>query len=75
MWRTSCGTRVLSGAEAKLFAEAFLNLLDEACVFQFEDRELGIETFDSLTNGQKMCVLIPIHLKCWRIVRAAFALL
>jgi hypothetical protein len=29
MWRTSCGDRVLSGAEAKVFAEALLNLLDE----------------------------------------------
>jgi hypothetical protein len=51
---------VLGGAEAKLFAEAFLNLLDEACVFQFEDYELGIETFNSLTYGQKMYVLITV---------------
>lgn len=60
MWRTSCGVRVLSGAEAKLFAEAFLNLLDDAYVFQFEDYEFGIETFDSLTFGQKMYVLMTI---------------
>lgn len=60
MWRTSCGVRVLGGAEAKLFVEAFLNLLDEAYVFQFEDYEFGIETFDSLTYGQKMCVLITV---------------
>jgi len=60
MWRTSSGIRVLSGAEAILFAEAFLNLLDEACEFQFEDCDFGIETFDNLTFGQKMCVLITI---------------
>ena len=60
MWRTSCGVRVLSGAEAKFFAEVFLNLLDEAYVFQFEEYEFGIEIFDSLTFGQKMCVLMTI---------------
>ena len=60
MWRTSCGVRVLSGAEAKLFAEVFLYLLDEACIFQFEDYEFGIETFDNLTFGQKMFVLMTI---------------
>jgi hypothetical protein len=51
---------VLSGAEARLFAEVFLSLLDEACVFQFEDYDFGIETFDNLTFGQKMYVLITI---------------
>jgi len=30
MWRTSCGERTLHGAEARLFAEALLSLLDEA---------------------------------------------
>jgi hypothetical protein len=60
MWRTSSGIRVLNGAEAKLFAEVFLNLLDKSCVFQFEDYEFGIETFDNLTFGQKMCVLMTI---------------
>ena len=60
MWRTSCGERVLSGAEAKVFAEALLNLLDEVTEFDFEDYELGIKCFDTLTSGQKIYVLATI---------------
>jgi len=30
MWRTGCGERTLEGAEAVVFAEALLSLLDEA---------------------------------------------
>jgi hypothetical protein len=60
MWRTSCGERVLSGAEAKVFAEALLNLLDEVTDYDFEDYELGIKCFDTLTFGQKIYVLATI---------------
>lgn len=60
MWRTSCGDRTLQGAEAKLFAEALLNLLDQEDELQFEDCDLGIECFDGLTYGQKISVLHTI---------------
>ena len=60
MWWTSCGERTLEGAEAKLFAEALLDLLDEGAPDQFEDYDLGIEAFDTLTYGQKISVLSTI---------------
>ena len=60
MWRTSCGDRTLKDAEAQLFAEALLNLLDEENDLQFEDCSLGIECFDNLTYGQTISVLHTI---------------
>ena len=57
MWRTSCGDRILSGAEARLFAETLLRLLDEAEVDQFADYPLGVRCFDDLTYGQKIYIL------------------
>lgn len=60
MWRTSCGDRILKGAEARLFAETMLSLLDEAIFDQWEDYDLGIEAFDNLTYGQKASVLSAI---------------
>jgi len=60
MWRTSCGDRTLKGAEARLFAEALLDLLDDEDELQFEDCELGIECFDNLTYGQAIFVLHTI---------------
>jgi len=60
MWRTQYGDRILEGTEAKVFAEALLNLLDEVTLCDFDDYELGIECFDSLTYGQKISVLATI---------------
>ena len=60
MWRTAHGDRILKGAEAKVFAEALLNLLDEVTEFDFEDYESGIKCFDTLTFGQKISVLSRI---------------
>jgi hypothetical protein len=60
MWRTSYGERTLRGAEARLFAEALLSLLDEAQSDQLYDYELGLRCFDSLSYGQKVCVLSTI---------------
>jgi hypothetical protein len=62
MWRTQYGDRILVGAEAKVFAEALLHLLDEfdlfdLCEFEYE---LGIECFDNLTFGQRISVLAII---------------
>jgi len=42
MWRTQYGDRILEGAEAKVFAEVLLNLLDEVTLCDFDDYELGI---------------------------------
>ena len=60
MWRTQHGDRILKGAEAKVFAEALLNLLDEVTEFDFDDYELGVKCFDTLTVGQKISVLATI---------------
>ena len=62
MWRTQYGDRILDGAEAKVFAEALLHLLDEfdlfdLCEFEYE---LGIQCFDTLTFGQRISVLAII---------------
>ena len=60
MWRTSCGERTLYGAEARLFAEALLSLLDEAHTDQLYDYDLGLPCFDNLSYGQKVSVLSTI---------------
>jgi len=60
MWRTSCGTRILEGAEARVFSEALLCLLDEAFMDQFEDYPSGVQCFDDLTYGQKIPVLAKV---------------
>ena len=60
MWRTEYGDRILEGAGAKVFAEALLNLLDEVTLCDFDDYELGIKCFDSLTYEQKIYVLATI---------------
>jgi hypothetical protein len=60
MWRTSCGERTLSGAEARVFAEALLCLLDEALMDRFEDYFSGVNCFDDLTYGQKVAVLVTV---------------
>ena len=60
MWRTSRGERTLKGAQARLFAEALLDLLDQENDLEFENCDLGIECFDSLTYGQTISVLHTI---------------
>jgi hypothetical protein len=57
MWWTANGERVLEGAEARVFAEALLALVDEAYVGHFDDYDLGVNAFDKLTYGQKVAVL------------------
>ena len=57
MWWTSCGERTLEGAEAKVFAEALWDMLDESNLSEFDDYDLGIHAFDGLTYGQKVSVL------------------
>ncbi|MCP4611472.1 MAG: hypothetical protein GY845_22390 [Planctomycetes bacterium] len=59
MWRTDPSDRILEGAEAKLFAESLLSLVDELdlCAFEYE---LGIKCFDAMTVGQKISVLSTI---------------
>jgi hypothetical protein len=60
MWRTEYGERILEGAEAKLFAETLLSLLDELLLDEFDEYPLGIRVFDNLTYGQKIYALSTI---------------
>jgi hypothetical protein len=60
MWRTDRGERILKGAEARVFAEALLGLLDEATSGTLDDYELGIRCFDDLTFGQRVSTLAVI---------------
>jgi hypothetical protein len=62
MWRTELGYRILKGAEAKVFADALTDLLDEAIMGRLEDYELGIRCFDDLTFGQRISVLATGHI-------------
>ena len=50
----------MHGAEALLFAEALLSLLDEAHTDQLYDYQLGLSCFDNLTYGQKVYVLATV---------------
>jgi hypothetical protein len=61
MWNTSCGERTLRGAEARVFAEALLSILEEAhCVEELEDSAVGPPCFDRLMYGQKIAVLSTV---------------
>lgn len=61
MWRTGCGERTLEDAEAVVFAEALMSLLDETVQDQLDDDyQLGIACFDNLTYGQKISMLATI---------------
>ncbi|MFC1636090.1 hypothetical protein ACFL5Z_14735, partial [Planctomycetota bacterium] len=60
MWRTQYGDRTLEGAEAKLFAETLLSLLDWAVSGRLDYYESGQETFDNLTFGQRISALAVI---------------
>ena len=60
MWNTSQGKRTLKGAEAALFAEGLLTLLDDSSVWEFEDYPMGIKAYDTLTPGQQVSALRTI---------------
>lgn len=57
MWQTTYGERTLEGAEAVLFAETLLNMLDGIKRSPFDSYYTGVEIFDRLTLGQKISVL------------------
>jgi hypothetical protein len=56
MWRTQYDDRALEGAEAKVFAEALSSLLDSAIAEELDYYDLGIESFDNLTFGQRIAI-------------------
>ena len=56
MWHTERGDRVLRGAEAKVFAEGLLDLV-ESQLSADSDFRSGIPVFDTLTYPQKIAVL------------------
>ncbi len=62
MWNTSKGKRTLKGAEAVLFAEGLLALIDDSSVWDFEDYPMGIKAYDVLTPGQQVSALWTIAL-------------
>jgi hypothetical protein len=60
MWHTEIGDRILKGAEAKLFAEALLDLVDDINLSPEDDYKLGVPVFDNLTYNQKISILAVI---------------
>lgn len=71
MWHTSAGDRTLQGAEARLFADALWDFVEEIELDEGE-YEVGLDVFDRLTYGQKASLLstvgngllkpeVPIH--------------
>ena len=60
MWNTSTGKRTLKGAEAALFSEGLLTLIDDSSVWEFEDYPMGIKAYDTLTPGQMVSALWTI---------------
>ena len=56
MWRTSAGERVLKGAEAKVFAQSLLNLIEQIEILN-DSVEFGIRVFDELTYNQQLSIL------------------
>lgn len=56
MWHTERGDRVLKGAEAKIFAESLLDLVDRQ-LYEESCFNADIPVFDSLTYPQKIVVL------------------
>ena len=60
MWWTSCGERVLEGAEGALFRECLACFVDDLCTLPDDDCPVGIRTFDSLTLAQKVALLAVI---------------
>lgn len=60
MWRTERSDRTLEGAEAKLFAEISLSLLNWAVTGRLDYFESGQEVFDKLTFGQRISALAVV---------------
>jgi len=60
VWWTAYGERALEGAEAILFAETLLNLVEEIKLSSFNNCYIGVQIFDELTIGQKISVLSTI---------------
>ena len=60
MWHTSKGDRILTGPEARVFAEGLLGFVDEACTWDIDDHQSDIKAYDQLTSGQKLSVLRTI---------------
>jgi hypothetical protein len=60
MWNTSKGKRTLKGAEAALFSEGLLTLIDDSSNWDFEDYPMGIKAYDTLTPGQQVSALWSI---------------
>jgi hypothetical protein len=56
MWHTEYGDRVLEGAEAKVFAESLLDLI-QCDLVEEGGFQAGIPVFDSLSSPQKIAVL------------------
>ncbi len=60
MWCTAYGERTLKGAEAMLFAETLLNIVDIIGLSRFYSYDTGVEVFDRLAFGQKISVLAVV---------------
>jgi hypothetical protein len=60
MWHTSKGDRILTGPEARVFAEGLLGLVDDSCTWNVDDYCSDIKAFDQLTHGQKLSILRTI---------------
>jgi hypothetical protein len=60
VWCTAYGERTLKGAEAILFAETLLDIVEEIRLCRFYNYYTGVEVFDRLTFGQKISVLATI---------------
>lgn len=56
MWHTNSGDRTLDGAEARLFAEALWDFVQELQLVE-GDYDVGLWVFDRLTYGQKVSLL------------------
>lgn len=59
MWHTEIGDRILTGAEAVLFAETLTEMV-EICITEENDYDFGIQVFDDLTYNQKLFILLEI---------------
>jgi len=57
MWQTQEGDRALVGLEGRLFADGLWDLIEDRNLSKWEDYELGIRIFDSLTYPQQIAVL------------------
>jgi len=64
VWWTPSGERILEGAEAVLFAETLLDLIDEVNLGDENDYDLGVDVFDSLSatrwGKSKTCPILGI---------------